>query len=64
MEWNGKKEENIPKIIKRDLYKLSAILEVVDDRLHEIKNKVEEHFKYIHYSLIKQAYTGEGSHWY
>lgn len=42
-----KREENIPNIITRDLYKLSALLEIVDDKLQYIKNKVEEHFKYI-----------------
>jgi putative GTP pyrophosphokinase len=42
-----KREENIPKIINRDLYKLSALLEVVDDNLQDLKNKVEGHFKYV-----------------
>jgi len=42
-----KREENIPKIINRDLYKMSALLEIVDDKLQSIKNKVDEHFKYI-----------------
>ncbi|WP_342422527.1 hypothetical protein [Pedobacter borealis] len=42
-----KKEENIPKIIIRDLYKLSAILEVVDDKLQDLKAKVEEYFEYV-----------------
>jgi putative GTP pyrophosphokinase len=42
-----KKEENIPNIINRDLSKLSALLEIVDDKLQYIKFKVEEHFKYI-----------------
>lgn len=42
-----KREENIPTIINRDLYKLSALLEIVDDKLEYIKHTVEEHFKYI-----------------
>lgn len=42
-----KREENIPTIINRDLYKLSALLEVVDDKLQNIKQTVEEHFQYI-----------------
>lgn len=42
-----KREENIPNIINRDLYKLSALLEVVDDKLQHLKYTVEEHFKYI-----------------
>ena len=42
-----KREENIPKIINRDLHKLSALLEIVDDKLQTIKHSVEEHFKYI-----------------
>ena len=42
-----KREENIPNAINRDLYKLSAILEVADDKLQDLKLKVEEHFKYI-----------------
>lgn len=42
-----KKEENIPNIINRDLYKLSAILEVVDDKLQDLKIKIEKHFDYI-----------------
>lgn len=42
-----KREENIPKIIRRDLYKLKALLEVGDDKLLDIKNNVNEHFEYI-----------------
>jgi|APLak6261673822_1056097.scaffolds.fasta_scaffold00297_15 ppGpp synthetase/RelA/SpoT-type nucleotidyltranferase len=42
-----KREENIPKIITRDLYRLSALLEVVDDKLQSIKDNVSQHFKYI-----------------
>nr|WP_315151312.1 RelA/SpoT domain-containing protein [uncultured Flavobacterium sp.] len=42
-----KREENIPNIINRDLYKLSALLEVVDDKLQALKYTVEEHFRYI-----------------
>lgn len=42
-----KRQENIPTIINRDLYKLSALLEIVDDKLQNIKHTVEEHFKYI-----------------
>jgi|GEM_PF-6521944 len=42
-----KREENIPDIINRDLYRLSALLEVVDEKLQTIKNTVEKHFYYI-----------------
>jgi putative GTP pyrophosphokinase len=42
-----KREENIPKIITRDLYRLSALLEVVDEKMQNIKNRVLEHFEYI-----------------
>ena len=42
-----KREENIPNIINRDLYKLSALLEIVDDKLQNLKITVEEHFKYV-----------------
>lgn len=42
-----KREENIPKIITRDLYRLSALLEVVDEKLQNIKNNVSEYFMYI-----------------
>lgn len=39
-----KREENIPDIINRDLYRLSALLEVVDEKLQTIKNTVENTF--------------------
>lgn len=42
-----KREENIPKIITRDIYRLSAILEVVDEKLQNIKIQVESHFEHI-----------------
>jgi ppGpp synthetase/RelA/SpoT-type nucleotidyltranferase len=42
-----KREENIPDIMKRDLSKLSALLEVVDEKMQSIKANVEKHFKYI-----------------
>nr|WP_299339039.1 hypothetical protein [Allomuricauda sp.] len=42
-----KKEENIPKAITRDLYRLAAILEVVDEKMQYIKEQVESHFAYI-----------------
>lgn len=42
-----KREENIPHIINRDLYRLSALLEVVDEKLQNIKDEVEKHFEYI-----------------
>lgn len=42
-----KKEENIPDYIQRDIYRLSALLEVVDDKMQNIKNEVEKHFEYI-----------------
>ncbi len=40
-----KGEENIPKAIKRDLHRLSALLEIADDKLQNVKDKVLEHFK-------------------
>lgn len=42
-----KREENIPNLINRDLYRLAALLEVVDEKLQNIKLQVENHFKYI-----------------
>jgi len=42
-----KREENIPNIITRDLYRLAALLEVVDEKLQNIKGQVEHHFKHI-----------------
>jgi ppGpp synthetase/RelA/SpoT-type nucleotidyltranferase len=42
-----KREENIPDIIKRDLHKLKALLEVVDDNLQSLKVKIETHFNFI-----------------
>ncbi len=42
-----KREENIPKAINRDLFRVSALLEVVDEKLQNLKDKVEKHFKYI-----------------
>lgn len=39
-----KREENIPNIIKRDLSRVSALLEVVDEKLQSLKQQVEEHF--------------------
>jgi ppGpp synthetase/RelA/SpoT-type nucleotidyltranferase len=42
-----KREENIPKAIQRDLYRLSALLEVVDDKLQSIKNDVVKYFQYV-----------------
>lgn len=39
-----KREENIPNIIKRDLSRVSALLEVVDEKLQSLKRQVEEHF--------------------
>lgn len=42
-----KREENIPKPIQRDLYRLSALLEVVDDKLQNIKNDVVKYFEYV-----------------
>ncbi|MBF4469806.1 GTP pyrophosphokinase family protein [Flavobacterium sp. HJJ] len=58
-----KREENIPKIMSRELSKMSALLEVVDDKLQEIKNAVEEHFKYIaeaqYDEILKQDLNSE-----
>lgn len=42
-----KREENIPNVLNRDLFRVSALLEVVDEKLQHLKNKIEEHFKYI-----------------
>ncbi|AXG75101.1 hypothetical protein DVK85_13020 [Flavobacterium arcticum] len=42
-----KREENIPNIINRDLYRVSALLEVVDEKLQNIKSQVEKHYNYI-----------------
>lgn len=42
-----KRNENIPNILNRELSKLSALLEIVDDKLQETKDKVEDHFRYI-----------------
>lgn len=42
-----KREENIPNILNRDLFRVSALLEVVDEKLQNLKNKIEEHFKFI-----------------
>lgn len=42
-----KREENIPKVITRDLYRLSALLEVVDEKLQNIKDRVSEYFEFI-----------------
>jgi len=42
-----KREENIPTVISRDLYRLAALLEVVDEKMQGIKNSVENHFDYI-----------------
>ena len=42
-----KREENIPSVIKRDLYRLSALLEVVDEKMQSIKSRVLEYLEYI-----------------
>ncbi|MBX7225670.1 MAG: RelA/SpoT domain-containing protein [Chitinophagales bacterium] len=42
-----KREENIPNILNRDLFRLSALLEVVDEKLQNLKDKIEEHFNFI-----------------
>lgn len=42
-----KREENIPVDNTRDLYRLAALLEVVDEKLDSIKTQVEKHFKHI-----------------
>src|SRR5690606_6286322 len=42
-----KREENIPTVISRDLYRLAALLEVVDEKMQGIKDSVESHFEYI-----------------
>jgi len=38
-----KREENTPNELNRDLYRLSALLEIVDDKLQSLKSKVEEY---------------------
>lgn len=52
-----KREENIPKIITRDLYRLSALLEVVDEKLQNIKDNVIEYFSYIKNCPYKEILT-------
>lgn len=42
-----KRQENIPNAMNRELFRVSALLEVVDEKLQNLKDKVEEHFKYI-----------------
>lgn len=42
-----KREENIPKVIRRDFYRLSALLEFVDEQLQNIKEEVTKHFDFI-----------------
>ncbi|MEZ2442816.1 GTP pyrophosphokinase family protein [Chitinophaga sp. RCC_12] len=42
-----KNEESIPDTIKRDLSRLSALLEVVDEKLQNLKKSVFDHFNYI-----------------
>lgn len=49
-----KREENIPQVIRRDLYRLSALLEVVDDKLQNIKNDVLKHFEQTENSPFEQ----------
>lgn len=49
-----KREENIPQIIRRDLYRLSALLEVVDDKLQNIKNDVNKYFERIETSTFEE----------
>ncbi|CAC9973313.1 GTP pyrophosphokinase [Flavobacterium panici] len=49
-----KREENIPQVIRRDLYRLSALLEVVDDKLQNIKNDVVKHFEQTENSPFEQ----------
>ncbi len=39
-----KREENIPNALNRDLHKMAAVLEVIDDQLQNIKSRVEKHF--------------------
>ncbi len=40
-----KREENIPNVISRDFHRLSALLEIIDENLQNIKNRVERHFQ-------------------
>ncbi|WP_343705613.1 RelA/SpoT domain-containing protein [Flavobacterium sp.] len=40
-----KKEENIPNAISRDFHRLSALLEIIDENLQNIKNRVQRHFQ-------------------
>jgi hypothetical protein len=42
-----KRTENIPNVLNRDLSRVAALLEVVDEKLQSLKDKVEEHLKYI-----------------
>lgn len=42
-----KRDENMPNAMKRDMSRLSALLEIVDDNMQTIKTKVVAHFEYI-----------------
>src|SRR5690606_13584738 len=42
-----KRDENIPDILNRDLSRVAALLEIVDEKLQNIKIKLEKHFDYI-----------------
>lgn len=42
-----KREESIPEVHNRELSKLSALLEIVDDKLNEIKVTIDSHFQSI-----------------
>jgi putative GTP pyrophosphokinase len=42
-----KRNENIPNALNRDLFRVSALLEIVDEKLQNLKYTVEKHFQYI-----------------
>lgn len=52
-----KREENIPKKITRDLYRLSALIEVVDEKLQNIKDRVTEYFGHIEHCPFEEILT-------
>lgn len=58
-----KREENIPNALNRDLFRVAALLEVVDEKLQNLKNKVETHFNFIIYApyneILKQDLNSE-----
>ncbi len=52
-----KQEENIPKLISRDFYRLSALLEVVDDKMQNIKSRIDDYSKYLETCSYEEILT-------